>query len=91
MSEIIQIRLNKNQAFNIVGHQTWSLVLIICHLWAAVSHGQAYKQNVWLLGEFPFEDLRAAAIWRLLFVFGVFLHNYLAECKYTIRPTIRTE
>jgi len=27
----------------------------------------------------------------LLFVFGLFWHNYLAEYEYTIRPTIRTE
>jgi len=34
---------------------------------------------------------RAVATWRLLFIFGVFLHNYSAEYEYNIRPTIRTE
>jgi len=44
MSEIVQIRLKKNQAFNIFGHQTWSfseytslrVLMITWHLWAAV-------------------------------------------------------
>jgi len=52
MSEIIQICLKKNQAFNIFGHQTCSFVqhtslrvlMTTWHLWAAVSRGEAYKQ-----------------------------------------------
>jgi len=52
MSEIIQIRLKENQAFNIFGHQTCFLsehtsvcvLMTTWHLWAAVSHWGAYKQ-----------------------------------------------
>jgi len=51
MSEIIHIRLKKNQAFNILGHQicffgytSLRVLMITWHLWAAVSCGQACKQ-----------------------------------------------